>query len=341
MDAELDSFLVTVYVIVDELYLAECLPRKPIRPGARPQLSDSEVVTLGILAQWQRRRSERAFLRLGKASLQPYFPRWLSQSAFNRRLRDLAGVLAHLAPRIAERTAELLGPSAYQVLDGVPVPLMRRCRGQRQRCFLTEAAIGRGGSDKDWFYGQRLLLSVDVHGSISGAVSGPANTEEHWLAEALFGRRVDSLGPDPTAWELDPLLGPAHRGGGQRQGPTGPLGLRLAAGVPWPDPYLGDQGYRGTDWRAHWQEAYQATVLLKMDYLAGPHRQRFCGLRQVVESVNGYLEEHLGLWFPRAKTAWGLETRLGAKLLASNLARYFNALHGRSPFSALEFAWSA
>jgi hypothetical protein len=341
MSLELDSFLVTVYVMVDELYQAECAPHKPARPGHRPQLSDSEVLTLGILAQWQRSRSEREFLRLARQPLAPYFPRWLSQSSFNRRLRDLSGVLAHLTPRIAERTAELLGPSAYQVLDGVPVPLMRRCRGRRHRCFANEAAIGRGGSDKQWFYGQRLVLSVDVHGSITGAVSGPANTEERWLAEALFCRRVDPSAPDPTAEELDPVLGAAHRGGGHRQGPTGPLFLRGAAGTPWPDPYLGDQGYRGAEWRAHWHTDYGATVLLKSDYAAGPHRARFSSLRQVVETVNGYLEEYLGLQFPRARTAWGLQTRLAAKLAACNLSRYVNALAGRGPFSAIEFAWSS
>jgi hypothetical protein len=119
------------------------------------------------------------------------------------------------------------------------------------------------------------------------------------------------------------------------------LALPRAAGQAWPDPYLGDQGYRGTGWRTHWNVAYQARVLLKTDFPAGAHRQRFCGLRQVVESVNGYLEAQLGLWYPRARTAWGLQTRLGAKLVAANLARYFNALSGQPLFGTLEFAWSA
>ena len=43
-----------------------------------------------------------------------------------------------------------LGVPAYEVLDGVPVPLMRRWRGERQRCFAHEAAIDCGGSDRDW-----------------------------------------------------------------------------------------------------------------------------------------------------------------------------------------------
>jgi hypothetical protein len=341
MHADLDTFLTTVYVIVDELYRTHYAPCKPTRPGPRPRVSDSEVLTLGLLAQWQRSRSERAFLRLACTPLAPYFPRWLCQSTFNRRLRDLAGVLAHLGPAIATRTSELLGPSAYEVLDGVPVPLARRCRGQHHRCFADEAAIGRGGSDKDWFYGGRLVLSVNVHGSITGAVSGAATTEEHWLAEALFRWRGAATAPVPTAAHLAPILGPAHRNGGQRQGPTGPVLLRGAAGTPAAGPYLGDLGYRGAEWRQHWHADYGATVLLKTDYPAGPGRSWLSGLRQVVETVNGWLEERFGLHFPRAKTAWGLQTRLAAKLAAFNLAIHFNHLLGRPPFTAVEFAWSA
>ena len=255
MEPELDTFLTTVYCVVDELYATHFAPLKPTRRGAKPVLTDSEVLTLGLLAQSHRSRSERAFLASAERPLRPYFPHWPTQSTFNRRLRDLAGVLAHLVPLVAARTAALLGSSAYEVLDGVPVPLARRCRGQRHRCFGPEAAMGRGGSDKDWFFGQKLLLAVDAHGSITGAVSGPADTEEHWLADALFRWRRAPLAGPPTAAELDPVLGPAHRDAGHRTGPTGPILLRGAVGAPADAVALGDQGYRGQNWAGHWRRA--------------------------------------------------------------------------------------
>ena len=333
MDPELDTFLVTVYCVVDELMTQRFTPLKPTRPGRKPLMADSEVLTLTILAQWRPDRSERAFLRFARRHWAEYFPRFLTQSAFNRRARDLALVLAHLAPAIAERTAALLGPGAYEVLDGVPVPLARRCRGERHRCFADEAAVGCGGADKDWFFGQKLVLSVDSHGSITGAVSGPANTEEHWLADALFRWRRAPTAPAPTAAEVDPVLGPAHRAGGHRAGPTGPIFLRGAAGEPADGVYVGDLGYRGHGWASHWWTDYGAQVLTKAAYRDRPSRRWLCGLRQVVETVNGWLEEQLGLWFPRARTAWGLQTRLAAKLAAFNLAVHFNSLAARPPFT--------
>ena len=46
-----------------------------------------------------------------------------------------------------------------------------------------EAAIGKGGSDRRWEYGIKLLAVVEESGCVSGFIAGPANTEERWLAE--------------------------------------------------------------------------------------------------------------------------------------------------------------
>lgn len=343
MELDLDTFLTAVYVVVDEWYQEHLVTHKPLRRGKRAELSDSEVVTLAIIGQWQGRRSERAFLRYAVAHWQSYFPRLLSQSDFNRRVRDVGGVLCAVGPLVAQRLAALL-PDAprYQVLDGVPVPLLRRCRGDRPKLFDAEAAIGRGGSDDDWYYGVCLLLCVDQAGAITGFVVGPANTGERWLADALLRWRVDPAASAPTAAQLAPILGqPKDRG--ERVGPTGPIGPHLAAG-PWQDvAYLADLGFGGRHWQRHWQTDYAALVLTKRDF------QDFLGVvdrdaaaschasfRQVIETVNAFLDRYLGLKFPNATTYWGLLTRLAAKVAAANLARYLNHLFHRPPFAAFD-----
>ncbi len=63
MEIDVDTFLTTVYDITDELYRTHFAPVKPTRPGKKLELSDSEVLTLALLAQWQKDRSERAFGR--------------------------------------------------------------------------------------------------------------------------------------------------------------------------------------------------------------------------------------------------------------------------------------
>ena len=68
-------------------------------------------------------------MRYVRAHWRGYFPRLLSQSAYNRRSRDLAGVLVVLVPVVAQELRA--ATAAYEVLDTVAVPLLRRCRGCR------------------------------------------------------------------------------------------------------------------------------------------------------------------------------------------------------------------
>ena len=348
MEIDLGAFLVIVYSLVDDLYQSRYAPLKPRRRGRKAELSDSEVLTLAVLCQWQLSRSESAFVEYVLRHWKGYFPRMLTQGAFNRRVRDLAGVLCRLGPEVAVHIqAYIASGAAYEVIDGVPVPLMRRCRGNRHRLFANEAAIGRGGSDSDWYYGVKLLLAVSPEGLVTGFVFGPANTEERWLADALLGWRFDPGLPAPTAERLAEVLGPSHQNGGGRQGPTGPIfgsGAGRAEGML----YLGDLGYRGREWAEHWRREYQALVQTKADYdrlayvttkpevterEAREGRHLLASLRQVVETVNSYLDGVLGLKYPRARSLSGLLARIGAKIAALNIAIYINLSNNRRTLS--------
>lgn len=119
-----NTFLTTVYCTVDDLYQTHCAPHKPRRPGVKPRMSDSEVLTLALLAQWHPSRQESAVLRFAHHHWRSYFPHLLSQSAFNRRCRDLWGTLAVVSAHLADQiTAWGGGETIHAVLDAVPVPL--------------------------------------------------------------------------------------------------------------------------------------------------------------------------------------------------------------------------
>lgn len=341
MDLDLDTFLTTVYCMVDDLYQEQIAPHRPHRRGARPELSDSEVLCLALLAQWPGQRSEQAFVAFAVRRLRPWLPRLRSQSALNRRIRDMCGALCRLGPALAARAQAEFGHTvSYEVADGVPVPLMRRSRSRTQQWFGDEAGIGKGGSDRQWYFGVHLLLLVSPAGYIGGWVEGPAPTEERWLLEALLRwRQYPEAGP-PQVAQLEAWLGPPKSGRGW-VGPTGPLLPRLGVGsAPAGTPVLGDLGFAGQHWQRHWRADYGVAVLTKGEYGAATPlpvlrqlRHWFSGLRQVVETVNGWLEEQLGLWYPRAHTYWGLVTRLAAKVAAFNVMGYINDLTGRPHFA--------
>ncbi len=336
MTVDLDTFLVALYTIVDELYERHVAPKRPRRRGRRAELSDSEVVTLMICEQWHG-RSERGFLRFARRYWGSYFPRLLGQSSFNRRVRDLTGALTELVPLVADDLGAMMAP--YQVIDGVGMPLARRSRGIRHRQFGDEAGIGRSGVDKDWFFGCKVLLSCAPNGAITGFVVGPADTEERWLAEAWACWRAD---PNARPWDgQHHRLQPSHKRGGRHRGPTGPRWPRAGAGHATTAPILADLGFRGTHWQAHWLDDY-GEVLLTTDTYQGDQapaaRRQHHGRRQIIETVNGILEQTFHLHFPNAHSFWGLRARLAAKLLAFNLGIRLNALFGRDllAFAALD-----
>jgi hypothetical protein len=337
MAIDLNTFLTTLYCIVSDLYQAHFAALKPVRRGKGVELSDDEVLTLAILMQWQQNRSERAFLREVLPKWRDYFPRMLSQSQLNRRMRDMAGVLSALGPAIALTLSQELGGLVYETLDGVPVPLMRRCRGDRHRCFANEAAVGVGGSDRDYYYGVKLLTVVNNLGVITGFVFAPANTEERWLAEALLRWRALPDAPPPAVADLEAVLPKWRPSRGSRRGPTGPIAPATGVGQATAPLYLGDLGFAGQYWQLHWRLDYQASLLTQdaFDDLGNEAAldHQLHSLRQVIEQVNSLLTACLGLSFPKARTFWGLLTRLSAKIAAFNFLRWFNYLSGRDDFA--------
>lgn len=332
MALDLDTFLVALSTIVDDLYQQQVARTKPERPGPRPTVSDSEVLTLALCAQWGG-RSERAFLRYVRQHWRAYFPRLLSQSAYNRRCRALAEVVVGLLPVVARDLRA--ATAAYEVVDTVAVPLLRRCRGQHQRVFGAAAAIGRGGSDKGWYYGCKLLLAVAPRGVGTGFVLAPANMGDRWIADALLCWRADR---QARPLEVADLPSPRRPNGTPYVGPTGPRWPASGAGTRSVGDYLADRGFGGQWWQRHWRQAYGATLTTPDDY-PGPQgaaaRREHASQRQLVETLNGHLIQTFGLPFPRARSKSGLLTRIAAKLLAVNVGGWLNHLFGRP---ALAFA---
>ena len=103
---DLDSFLVSLYVLVDDWWRERHPPSVRIKPGRPALLTDSEVLTLAILAQWPRFRSERDFWRFASSHLRPYFPKLCTQGQLNRRIRALEPEMRLLQRAFAEELSQ-------------------------------------------------------------------------------------------------------------------------------------------------------------------------------------------------------------------------------------------
>ena len=288
---DLDSFLLSLYVLVDdwwqEHHPSSARKRKPGRPAL---LSNPEVITLAILAQWPRFRSERDFWRFASAHLRAYFPNLCTQSQFNRRVRAL-----ELELRAVQRAfaGELCEPSAlYRVLDTTLVPAVVRVRASRKGLFAGQATFGRSASKTEWVYGFKVALVVDPDGVITAFGLAPASSDERPIGEALIAEDLHEAyladkGFTGIEWERHWL---------ERYG-------ALVAATP------------KDNTRRAWSKA---------------DRRWAAGKRQIIEGVICQLKDFFGLERHRAKTLAGLLARLAAKVAAYTCGQRINDSLGRS-----------
>jgi len=323
MELDLETFLVALYVIVDDLYQSDIIPCLPACGGPPAQMSDAEVLCLGLAAQWRSGvpwKSERGILRYARKHLRHLFPTLLTQSAFNRRLRRLWGafILLHAA------VADALGRGAYEVLDGFPIPVAHGARSFHPGWLADIARIGKGGNDR-YFYGVRMMMVVSEQGVATGWALASGNVQERWVGERLFSLRAG----------VPRVQGPLDA---QGQQPKLPPPEEWMAAVPSggavsDKPILSDSGFRGEDWLKHWAQAYGARVIPLSKTAPRAERRVFSAARQVVETTFANLTECFGLTYPGAHSTWGLLMRVAAKVAAYNLGIMMNRLLGRPDFA--------
>jgi hypothetical protein len=285
---DLDSFIVSLYVQIEDWWkLNRSL--EPPKIGRPALLSDPEVITLAILAQWPRFRSERDFWRFAWVHLRSYFPNLCSQSQLNRRIRALEPKLRALQRAFARELAE---PSAlYRVVDTTLVPAMVRVRASRKGLFCGQASFGRSASKTEWVYGFKVALVVDPQGVVSAFGLAEAASDERPIGDAL------------VACDRHDLY----------------LADKGFTGVEWERHWLEDYealvaATPKNNSRRAWSKA---------------DRRWASGKRQIIEGVISQLKDFYALERHRAKTLGGLLTRLAAKIAAYTCGQRINNSLGR------------
>jgi hypothetical protein len=323
MELDLETFLLALYVIVDDLYQSHIQPRIPACGGPPAQMSDSEVLCLGLAVQWRSGvpwQSERSIMRYVRKHLRHLFPTVLTQSAFNRRLRRLWGAFILIQDAVAAHLAQ----GDYDVMDGFPMPVAHGARSFTLGWLADIARIGKGGNDR-YFYGVRMLMVINQHGVATGWALASGNVQERWVAELLFSTRAGVPGVQ------GPLDAKGHKP--KVKPPEEWMAAVPSGGAASQKPILSDCGFRGDDWLAHWATAYGVQVCPRPKAAPRATRHWLSSVRQVVETTFANLSENFGLKYPAAHSTWGLLMRVAAKVAAYNLGIMINRLLGRPDFA--------
>src|SRR5215475_11687747 len=142
---DLETFLTTLYVYVDDWYKQYIAEEINKHDGAIAELSDSEVLTLAIAGQWRVGvpwRSERGLVRWAQTHGRPMFPKMIGRSAFNERVRWLWGAFIRLQ-QIIEQSFEQ-PTRCYECIDCTPLPAFSRGQASRENShWLWESRCGR------------------------------------------------------------------------------------------------------------------------------------------------------------------------------------------------------
>ncbi len=290
-----------VYAVTDEVYRAVVAPYDA-RPGPRSGFTESELLTVSIVAELVGLDAETrclAYLRRNHPTLFPLLP---ERSRYNRRRRQLAEATNRVRGAVMERLWRVLEAEGVDLcaIDSVPVPAVGFHHARHDHRWYGEAAYGRVASKKQTIYGFKLHLLISACGLVLDFALVAANAADGALAEQLL---IDKAG-------LTVL--------GDKGYVNGPLHQLLA-------------------WR---NDLTVLTPRRKnqRDLLPAALTRAINQARQIIETVNSQLVDQLALQRNRAKSVGGLATRIHAKLAAHTLGLYLNHRAGRPLLALMDLA---
>ena len=134
------------------------------RPGQKPHLSDSEVVTIALYQELIGEPREDHFFRLHVSGLLTYFPGINERSRYNRRKRDLWSVL--LAIRMSLLIVLGASETDTAVIDSAPTPCVGYKRSKLATDFAGSSHYGVCSSKAMKYFGVKLHNLVTLTGVI-------------------------------------------------------------------------------------------------------------------------------------------------------------------------------
>lgn len=179
-----DTFIITVYCLVEEHYrslTAAC----PIRHGGfAPQLSAVEVITMLICGEFFKLPRDTDLFAYFRAHYQHFFPALTDRTLFVRQAANLWPLQAALQRRLVRMSRPAADP--VQVIDTLPRPVCTDTRGgRRDHCFPGQADYGYWAAKQLPYYGFKLGLRITRGGLITHSPFLAARPHDIQFLDAL------------------------------------------------------------------------------------------------------------------------------------------------------------
>lgn len=263
------------------------------RPGPAPIFSDSELITLCIVGECKGWDMETELL----SNMEAYrnlFPRLPTQSRFNRRRRNLMKVTNRIRQLLLARMD--IAQDKQCLIDSLPIPVVKfhLVPSSTGDWPAYGANFGKSITKKQTFFGYRLHTLVTMNGLILDFTLAPANATDLEVGFEMLAEHTDLT-------------------------------------------VIGDKAYINAEKAAELLELNRIRLETlprsnQKRKLPRPIRRLFNAARQLIETVNGQLDEQMNIETNHAHSFWGLCARLYTKLTAHTLCIYINRLLGNPDF---------
>ena len=281
---ELNTLLTALYVLIDDHVVPSRVGR-----GRRPELADSELITMAVAQVLQRYDSERRWIRHIRADpgWRAMFPAMLTQSGYHKRLKAAQPLLCK-----AILTLAACCPSWFDgmwITDATAVPCGMSRETVKRSDLAGHAGYGYCASHSRWYWGLKLYLVCSGDGMpVMWCLANPKLGEREVLA-ALLDRNHHLI----------------------RNGQI----------------LLADKGFAGKEFKK--LTAAMGLELLRPDRKDETYRHgNLGGVRQRIESVNQTLKGQLDLEAHGGRTPAGVFTRVAQRLLATATAIWHHWTRG-------------
>ena len=183
-----EDLCTVVYVLVDELYQVHVQPHDH-RPGPRAAFTESELLTVALVAELIGLDEETAilgYLRRNHARLFPLLP---ERTRYNRRRRALGEALNTLRRQVLGWVLALVPPDErpLALIDRLPVPVVGFHHARGEHAWNGWATYGYNASKKQTISGFKLHLVTTGDGVIVDFALAPAHLTDGTFTEQLLG----------------------------------------------------------------------------------------------------------------------------------------------------------
>jgi hypothetical protein len=173
------------YVLIEDAYQRIIAKRgRPLRSrGPEPRLTDSEVITIGVIIETFFQGHEELGYAFVCQFLPKMFQNLIDLDRFNERRRHLVAVIEAIRRELRD---QILDQSEnIRLVDSAPITLMTYTRGKRCRSVVGSDYFGVVTSKKNKFFGLRLHATVTPGQMIDDWLLAPAAIHDLTVLDTL------------------------------------------------------------------------------------------------------------------------------------------------------------